>query len=122
MRSKRKLKAKQPLYEQRYDKVILQHDNVWPCVAPPVKIYLKTLKWEVLPHPSYSPGIVLINKYLFRSMSWLSSTSILTKMPKNGSSLGVVFPTWNSNAARKMEKNSDKQWTIISGACFLLIF
>ena len=38
-------------YEQRNEKMILQHDNARPHVAKPVKIYLETLKWEVLPHP-----------------------------------------------------------------------
>ena len=40
-----------------------------PHVAAPVKIYLETLKWEVLPHPSYSPDIALSDYYLFRSMT-----------------------------------------------------
>ena len=48
------LKEKQPQYQERHDKVILQHDNTWPHVARPVKTYLETLDWEVLPHPSYS--------------------------------------------------------------------
>ncbi|KAG5322348.1 MOS1T transposase, partial [Pseudoatta argentina] len=51
----RALKEKRPLYAQRHDKVILLHDNARPHVAKPVKTYLETLKWEVLPHPLYSP-------------------------------------------------------------------
>ncbi|KAG5320265.1 MOS1T transposase, partial [Pseudoatta argentina] len=50
----RALKEKRPLYAQRHDKVILLHDNARPHVAKPVKTYLETLKWEVLPHPPYS--------------------------------------------------------------------
>ncbi|KAG5324239.1 MOS1T transposase, partial [Pseudoatta argentina] len=49
--------VKRPLYAQRHDKVILLHDNARPHVAKPVKTYLETLKWEVLPHPLYSPDI-----------------------------------------------------------------
>ena len=48
---------KWPEYEQRHDKVILLHDNAWPYVAKVVKKYLKMLKWDVLPHPLYSPDI-----------------------------------------------------------------
>ncbi|KAG5318593.1 MOS1T transposase, partial [Pseudoatta argentina] len=65
----RALKEKRPLYAQRHDKVILLHDNDRPHVAKPVKTYLKTLKWEVLPHPPYSPDIAPSNFHLFRSMA-----------------------------------------------------
>ena len=60
---------KRPQYEQRHEKVILQHDNARPHVAKPVKTYLETLKWEVLPHPLYSPDIAPSDYYLFRSMA-----------------------------------------------------
>ena len=51
------LREKRPEYEQRHDKVILLHDNTRPHVAKVVKKYLETLKWDVLPHPPYSPDI-----------------------------------------------------------------
>ncbi|KAG5327165.1 MOS1T transposase, partial [Pseudoatta argentina] len=38
-------------------------------VAKPVKTYLETLKWEVLPHPPYSPDIGPSDFHLFRSMA-----------------------------------------------------
>ncbi|KAG5320192.1 MOS1T transposase, partial [Pseudoatta argentina] len=60
---------KRPLYAQRHDKVILLHDNARPHVAKPVKTYLETLKWEVLPHPPYSPDIAPSDFHLFRSMA-----------------------------------------------------
>jgi len=44
MRLSRALKEKRPQYEQKYDKVILQHDNARPHVAQVVKTYLETLK------------------------------------------------------------------------------
>ena len=69
MRLSRALKEKQPQYEQRHDKVILQHDNARPHVAQAVKKYLETLKWEVLPHPSYSPDLAPSDDHLFRSMT-----------------------------------------------------
>ncbi|KAG5319240.1 MOS1T transposase, partial [Pseudoatta argentina] len=62
-------KEKRPLYAQRHDKVILLHDNARPQVAKPVKTYLETLKWEVLPHPLYSPDIAPSDFHLFRSMA-----------------------------------------------------
>ncbi|KAG5321119.1 MOS1T transposase, partial [Pseudoatta argentina] len=69
MRLSRALKEKRPLYAQRHDKVILLHDNARPHVAKTVKTYLETLKWEVLPHPLYSPDIAPSDFHLFRSMA-----------------------------------------------------
>ena len=69
MRWSRALREKRPQYEQRHEEVILQHDNARPHVFKPVKTYLKTLKWEVLPHPPYSPDIAPSDYYLFRSIA-----------------------------------------------------
>jgi len=49
MRLSRALKEKRAHYYSRHDKIILLHDNARPHVAAPVKTYLETLKWEVLP-------------------------------------------------------------------------
>ena len=49
--------------------MILQHDNARPHVAKPVKIYLETLKWGVLPNPPYSPDIAPSDYYFYRSMA-----------------------------------------------------
>ena len=69
MRLSRALKKKRPQYQERHDKVILQHDNAWPHVARPVKTYLRTLKWEVLFHPPYFPDVAPSDYHLFRSMA-----------------------------------------------------
>ena len=69
MRLSRALKEKRAHYYARHDKVILLHDNARPHVAAPVKTYLETLNWEVLPHPPYSPDIAPSDYYLFRSMA-----------------------------------------------------
>ena len=75
MRLSRALREKRPQYKQKHGKVILRHDNARPHVAKSVKTYLETLKWEVLPHPPYSPYIVPSDYYLFRSIalcSWIA--------------------------------------------------
>lgn len=48
--------------------MILKHDNARPHFANVVKIYLKTLNWDVLPHLPYSIDIAPSNFHLFRSM------------------------------------------------------
>jgi len=50
MHLSRALKEKRPLYEQRHDKVILQHDNARRHVAQPVKLGT----WKHLNMKSYS--------------------------------------------------------------------
>ena len=69
MRLSRLLKEKRPQYQERHEKVIIQHDNGRPHVARSIKTYLETLKWEVLPHPSYSPDVALSDYHLLRSMT-----------------------------------------------------
>ena len=69
MRLSRALSEKRPQYEQRHEKVILQHDNARPHVAKLVKTYLETLKWEVLRHPPYSLDIATSDYYLFWLMA-----------------------------------------------------
>ena len=69
MRLSRALREKRLQYEQRHEKVILHHDSTRPHVAKPVKTYLETLKWEVLPHLPYSLDIAPSDYYFFRSMA-----------------------------------------------------
>ncbi|GBP46371.1 Mariner Mos1 transposase [Eumeta japonica] len=49
--------------------IIILHDNARPHVEVPVKNYLKTLDWELLPHTPYSPDIAPSDYHLFRSMA-----------------------------------------------------
>jgi len=69
MRLSRALKEKRDHYYSRHDKIILLHGNPRSHVAAPIKIYLETLKWEVLPHRPYSPDIAPSDYHLFRSMT-----------------------------------------------------
>ena len=69
MRLSYALSDKRLKYEQRHQKVILQHDNARPHAAKTVKTYLERLKWEVPPHRSYFADIAPSDYYLFRSMA-----------------------------------------------------
>jgi len=69
MRLSRALKDKRQEYNERNNKVILQHDNARPHVSKSIKTYLEMLKWEVLSHPPYSSDIAPSDYHLFRSMA-----------------------------------------------------
>ncbi|GFW43371.1 mariner Mos1 transposase [Trichonephila clavipes] len=69
MRLSQALKDKRPQYNEIHDKVILQHDSAGPHVRKVVKTHFETLKWEVLPHPLYSPFLAPSYYHLFRSMA-----------------------------------------------------
>jgi len=60
--------VKRPEWAGRHEKLIL-HDNARRYVAQAVKDPLKEFKWEVLPHPPYSPDIAPSDYHLFRSMA-----------------------------------------------------
>jgi histone-lysine N-methyltransferase SETMAR len=68
-RLRKALEEKRPEYAERHDKIILQHDNARPHVCKVVQTALKTIGWEVLSHPPYSPDLAPSDYYLFRSMS-----------------------------------------------------
>lgn len=62
------LLEKRPEWARRHGKVILLHDNAPSHTAKPVRDALKTLGWEVLPHPPYSPDLAPSDYHLFSSM------------------------------------------------------
>jgi [histone H3]-lysine36 N-dimethyltransferase SETMAR len=59
---------KRPQWARRHGKVILQHDNAPSHTARSVKDTLKTLNWEILSHPPYSPDLAPSDFHLFASM------------------------------------------------------
>lgn len=61
--------TKRPEWTKRHELPILLHDNARPHVAESVKNTIKDLKWEILPHPPYSPDIAPSDYHLFRSMA-----------------------------------------------------
>lgn len=60
---------KRPEWARRKVKPILQHDNARPHVGKLVLDTVKALKWEILPHPPYSPDVAPSDYHLFRSMA-----------------------------------------------------
>jgi [histone H3]-lysine36 N-dimethyltransferase SETMAR len=59
---------KRPEWARRHGKAILLHDNAPSHTAKPVKDTLTALRWEVLPHPPYSPDLAPSDYHLFSSM------------------------------------------------------
>ena len=65
----RELKEKRSQCKERHAKVILEHDSAWSHIIRPVKTYLETLKWVVLPHSPYTRDVAPFDYRLFRSMA-----------------------------------------------------
>jgi len=88
MRLNRALKEKRP-YEQRHDKIILQHDKARPHVAKPT---WKRLNEKFYPtrHITQTLPLPIIT---CRSMAWLSDIFIL--MPKNRLTIGYPQETYH---------------------------
>ena len=62
------LMEKRPEWARRHGKVILLHDNAPSHTEKPVQEKLKSLEWEVLQHPPYSPDLAPSDYHLFASM------------------------------------------------------
>ena len=98
MRLSRALKEKRVHYYSRHDKIILLYDNARPHVAAPVKTYLETFKWEVLPRRILQT-LLLLTTYSDRwRMACLNSTSHHMKISKIVSMIGQP---------QKMKRSSD---------------
>ncbi|GJQ75188.1 hypothetical protein Trydic_g9790 [Trypoxylus dichotomus] len=55
---------KRPELCDRHEKLILEHVNARPHIGQLVWTYLERVKWEVLPHPAYSPEIAPSDNHL----------------------------------------------------------
>jgi len=119
MRLRRALKDKRPQYNERYDKVILQHDNARPHVAKVIKTYLETLKWEVLSHPPYSPDVAPSDYHLFRSIAH----GLTDQHFRSYEEVKNWIDSWIASKddqffrrgirTRKMGESSGQRWTIL---------
>ena len=63
----REIKEKRQILSDRKG-VIFHQDNARPHVSKKTLCKLKSLKWDVLTHPPYSPDIALPDYHLFRSL------------------------------------------------------
>ncbi|KAL6258324.1 hypothetical protein P5V15_010271 [Pogonomyrmex californicus] len=59
---------RRPEWARRHGKVILLHDNAPSHTAKPMKDTLKSLGWDILPHPPYSPDLAPSDYHLFATM------------------------------------------------------
>jgi len=95
----RALREKRPEYEQRHDKIILLR----PHVVKVIKKYLETLKWDVLPHPPYSPDIAPSDYWLFQRMQHdLTSHRFLSQKSKIGSKIASKDESFFRDGIQKL--------------------
>lgn len=81
---------KRPEWATRHGKVILLHDNAPSHTAKPVKDTLKSLGWEVLPHPPYSPDLAPSDYHLFTAMGH----SLAMQTFNNFEEVGIWLNEW----------------------------
>lgn len=81
---------KRPEWATRHGKVILLHDNAPSHTAKPVKDTLKSLGWEVLPHPPYSPDLAPSDYHLFAAMGH----SLAMQKFNNYEEVGIWLNEW----------------------------
>jgi histone-lysine N-methyltransferase SETMAR len=62
------LYEKRPEWHDRHNKKILHHDNAPSHTSGSVKKFLEELRWELLPHPPYSPDLAPSDYHLFASL------------------------------------------------------
>ena len=67
IRLKRAIAEKRPEYAIRHEAIIFHHDNARPHKAIAVKNYFENSRWEVLPHPPYSPDVAPSDYHFFWS-------------------------------------------------------
>ncbi|KOC64283.1 Histone-lysine N-methyltransferase SETMAR, partial [Habropoda laboriosa] len=66
-RVQQQLKIKRPSLVNRKG-VLYLHDNARPHVATATQKIISGLKWELIPHPPYSPDLAPTDFHLFRAL------------------------------------------------------
>jgi len=82
---------RRPEWARRHGKVILLHDNAPSRTAKPVKDTLKSLGWDILPHPPYSPDLAPSDYHLFASMGHALAEQHFSNFEKVGKWLDEWF-------------------------------
>ena len=95
--------------------VVYQHDNARPHTALTTQRKIRSLGWDLLPHPPYSPDCAPSDFHLFRSMQhWFSGKTFETRDEIEGS-LSQYFASKDEVFFRNgIEKLAEKWTKIIS--------
>ena len=120
VRLKRAIAEKRTEYATRHEAIIFHHDNARPHVAIPVKNYLESSGWKVLPHPPYSPDLAPSDYHLFRAMQ--NALTGIRFTSEQGIKFGLIH-SWppsqrssfgrNPQIARNMGQSHSFRWTIL---------
>ena len=91
----------------------MQHVNGRPNVSKPVKTYLETLKWEVLPHPPYSLDVAPSDYHLFQSLAHGLAHQHFRSYEEVKKWIDSWIASKDPTIARKMEKSSGYRRTVL---------
>lgn len=93
--------------------VILQHDNAKPHVAKRTQEKIKQLKWEVLPHPPYSPDVAPSDYHLFRSMQHYLVDKRFSSLEDAKKGLDYFFNSKTPGFYKSGIENLVRKWRLV---------
>ena len=107
--------------------ILLLHDNARPHIAKLTMKKVNELRWEVLPHPPYSPDLAPSDFYLFRALQQFVKEKNMKKLTISKMtfplSLNQSPQTSTKLAFRPLSQDGDKWWRmmviIVRNKCFL---
>lgn len=90
--------------------VCVPHDNARPHSARKTLDKIKELRWEVLPHPSYSPDMAPSDYHLFRSLQHFLSGKECRNVEEVKNGISTFFYPKPSLFYRSRIENLPTRW------------
>ena len=90
--------------------VILLHDNARSHIKKNVNEKLNEFKWEVLPHPPYSPDLAPSDSHIFLSLQKFLNGKIFKNKHELENDITTFFESKSTNFYARWIKKLIKRW------------